>query len=66
MNLADLSIRRPVFAAMLILALVVLSWLLGAWLLVPALLLHLAGMIAFRWLFFAEAEHVQALYYGHR
>lgn len=38
----------------------------GAWLLVPALLCHLLGMLAMRWLFFAEAEHVQALYYGMR
>jgi DMSO reductase anchor subunit len=34
--------------------------------LAPALLVHLAGMLALRWLFFAEAEHVQALYYGRR
>ncbi|MEM1382178.1 MAG: DmsC/YnfH family molybdoenzyme membrane anchor subunit [Pseudomonadota bacterium] len=27
---------------------------------------HTAGMLAFRWLFFAEAEHIQALYYGIR
>ena len=33
--------------------------------LLPALLAHVAGLMAFRWLFFAEAEHVQALYYGH-
>ena len=29
-----------------------------------AVLLHLVGIAAGRWLFFAEAEHVQALYYG--
>lgn len=29
-----------------------------------ALGLHLAGMLAQRWLFFAEAEHVVGLYYG--
>lgn len=38
----------------------------GAWLLVPALLSHILGILAMRWLFFAEAEHVQALYYGMR
>lgn len=38
----------------------------GGWLMVLALLSHLAGMLALRWLFFAEAEHVQALYYGRR
>jgi DMSO reductase anchor subunit len=38
----------------------------GAWLLVPALVCHVIGMLAMRWLFFAEAEHTQALYYGMR
>lgn len=31
-----------------------------------ALLAHIAGMLAQRWLFFAEAEHVVGLYYGKR
>jgi DMSO reductase anchor subunit len=31
-----------------------------------AVLLHLAGIAASRWLFFAEAEHVVGLYYGKR
>ncbi|MEO1456759.1 MAG: DmsC/YnfH family molybdoenzyme membrane anchor subunit [Pseudomonadota bacterium] len=31
-----------------------------------ALVSHGAGIMALRWLFFAEAEHVQALYYGQR
>lgn len=31
-----------------------------------AVLSHLAGVIASRWLFFAEAEHVVGLYYGKR
>lgn len=31
-----------------------------------AALSHLAGMLAARWLFFAEAEHVVGLYYGKR
>jgi DMSO reductase anchor subunit len=48
------------------LALALLAWPVGGWLLAPALLVHLAGMLALRWLFFAEAEHVQALYYGRR
>lgn len=30
----------------------------------PALVLHLIGVAASRWLFYAEAEHVQSLYYG--
>jgi sulfite dehydrogenase (quinone) subunit SoeC len=47
-------------------ALAVLAMAFGGWLLAPAFLSHLAGMLALRWLFFAEAEHVQALYYGMR
>ncbi|PWE33844.1 dibenzothiophene desulfurase [Maritimibacter sp. 55A14] len=31
-----------------------------------AVLLHLGGVLAGRWLFFAEAEHVVGLYYGRR
>ncbi|MEL6246181.1 MAG: DmsC/YnfH family molybdoenzyme membrane anchor subunit [Pseudomonadota bacterium] len=31
-----------------------------------AILLHLAGALVARWLFFAEAEHVVGLYYGKR
>lgn len=34
--------------------------------LVLAGVLHLAGAMAARWLFFAEAEHVVGLYYGAR
>ncbi len=48
------------------LVLVLLGLILGGWLLAPALAAHVAGMLALRWLFFAEAEHVQALYYGRR
>lgn len=35
-------------------------------LLVVAALSHVVGMLAERWLFFAEAEHAVSLYYGHR
>ncbi len=38
----------------------------GGFLLVIAVLSHLVGMMAERWLFFAEAEHSVSLYYGHR
>lgn len=44
--------------------LVLLAYAIGDWLILPALLVHLVGVAALRWLFFAEAEHVQALYYG--
>lgn len=36
------------------------------WLIFPAILFHLGGVGASRWLFFAEAEHVVGLYYGKR
>ena len=39
----------------------------GSWVFpLLAVLTHLAGVFAERWLFFAEAEHVISLYYGHR
>lgn len=38
------------------------SWIL----LLAALASHFIGMLAERWLFFAEAEHAVSLYYGHR
>ncbi|MCB1387836.1 MAG: dimethyl sulfoxide reductase anchor subunit [Rhodobacteraceae bacterium] len=45
----------------------VLLWALPGWIgLGLALACHLAGMLASRWLFFAEAEHVVGLYYGRR
>jgi sulfite dehydrogenase (quinone) subunit SoeC len=39
---------------------------LGVWAIAVASILHLAGALAARWLFFAEAEHVVGLYYGAR
>ncbi|MDT8343032.1 MAG: DmsC/YnfH family molybdoenzyme membrane anchor subunit [Thermohalobaculum sp.] len=48
------------------LGLALLALAFGGWLMVPALIAHVAGMLALRWLFFAEAEHVQAFYYGLR
>ena len=38
----------------------------GHFLALVAVLSHLAGVLAARWLFFAEAEHVVGLYYGAR
>jgi DMSO reductase anchor subunit len=52
------------FLAPLVLA--PLAMLIGGWLMVLALAAHVAGVLALRWLFFAEAEHVQALYYGRK
>ena len=36
------------------------------WAGLAALCVHLVGLLASRWLFFAEAEHVVGLYYGKR
>lgn len=36
------------------------------WLALVAVVSHVAGVLASRWLFFAEAEHVVGLYYGKR
>ena len=36
------------------------------WLALLAVISHIAGVLATRWLFFAEAEHVVGLYYGKR
>ena len=52
------------YLAPLVLAL--LGLILGGWLMALALAAHVAGMLALRWLFFAEAENVQELYYGRR
>ena len=38
----------------------------GVWGIALAAVVHLAGAMAARWLFFAEAEHVVGLYYGAR
>lgn len=55
------------FAGFLVpLLLILLAFLLGAWVLILALACHVVGMMSLRWLFFAEAEHVQALYYGRK
>lgn len=38
----------------------------GHWIALIAVASHIAGVLASRWLFFAEAEHVVGLYYGKR
>jgi sulfite dehydrogenase (quinone) subunit SoeC len=53
-----------VLAAVLPAAIMLLP--LGIWGISLATVLHLAGALAARWLFFAEAEHVVGLYYGAR
>jgi len=36
------------------------------WNALVAVVSHIAGVLALRWLFFAQAEHVVGLYYGKR
>ena len=50
----------------ILVALASLIWGLSHLLLLVAFAAHLAGTLASRWLFFAEAEHVVGLYYGKR
>jgi DMSO reductase anchor subunit len=59
---AFLGFLTPVLLAVLAYAFQSLDF--AAPFLLLALASHLAGIAALRWLFFAEAEHVQALYYG--
>lgn len=47
-------------------ALMLLALPVGHFLALIAAVLHIAGVLAARWLFFAEAEHVVGLYYGAR
>ena len=62
----QLRLLGGLFAFVVPAALTLLAMPLGGWLLPPAFALHLVGVLALRWLFFAEAEHVQAFYYGYR
>lgn len=64
------KIRRIAIWAAFIFPILILGLAAAVPSLVPAILLalpvHLLGVAASRWLFFAEAEHVVALYYGYR
>lgn len=60
MRLRALSMMLMVVVPALMLALFGAGWPVR----IAAALVHLAGVLAQRWLFFAEAEHVLGLYYG--
>jgi DMSO reductase anchor subunit len=60
------KLRRIALALAALAPALVLLLPIGAWGIALAALLHLAGALAARWLFFAEAEHVVGLYYGAR
>jgi sulfite dehydrogenase (quinone) subunit SoeC len=60
------KLRKIALALASVLPAVILLLPLGGWGIALAAVLHLAGALAARWLFFAEAEHVVGLYYGAR
>lgn len=60
------KLRRIALGLASVLPALVLLFPLGVWGIAIAAVLHLAGALAARWLFFAEAEHVVGLYYGAR
>jgi sulfite dehydrogenase (quinone) subunit SoeC len=60
------KLRRIAFVFAALVPAVILLLPLGPWGVAVAVVLHLGGALASRWLFFAEAEHVVGLYYGAR
>jgi DMSO reductase anchor subunit len=61
------KLRRIGFTAAFVVPLAVTLLTGGAiWAMWAAAAVHLGGVLALRWLFFAEAEHVVGLYYGRR
>ncbi|MGB1235668.1 MAG: dimethyl sulfoxide reductase anchor subunit family protein [Planktomarina sp.] len=60
------KLRMIALALMVIVPLVLLLLSHACIVIVLAVLAHVAGTLAQRWLFFAEAEHVVGLYYGKR
>ena len=60
------KLRKIALALASVLPAVILLLPFGVWGVALAAVLHLAGALAARWLFFAEAEHVVGLYYGAR
>ena len=62
----NLSFKDKVMVGAVMLPVVSLAFVPGVLGIGLAAVLHLAGAMAHRWLFFAEAEHVVGLYYGKR
>ncbi|APE42183.1 dibenzothiophene desulfurase [Sulfitobacter alexandrii] len=60
------KLRVISFGLMIVLPVLLLLLPFSHFLAVIAVLAHVAGVLASRWLFFAEAEHVVGLYYGKR
>ena len=60
------KLRKIALVLASVLPAVILLLPLGVWGIALAAVVHLAGAMAARWLFFAEAEHVVGLYYGAR
>jgi len=62
----SLKLRAIALVLGFILPIVLLAAPFAHWIAAIAVLSHIAGVAASRWLFFAEAEHVVGLYYGKR
>lgn len=62
----SLRLRVIAYGLAILVPLVLLSMPLNHMLAAVAVLSHVVGVLASRWLFFAEAEHVVGLYYGKR
>ncbi|WP_299651689.1 DmsC/YnfH family molybdoenzyme membrane anchor subunit [uncultured Tateyamaria sp.] len=62
----SMKLRIISFVLMVVLPVLLLALPFTHWLALLAVISHVGGALASRWLFFAEAEHVVGLYYGKR
>jgi DMSO reductase anchor subunit len=60
------KLRMISFGLAIVLPVILLLLPFSHWIALIAVISHIAGVLASRWLFFAEAEHVVGLYYGKR
>ncbi|KIC51828.1 DmsC/YnfH family molybdoenzyme membrane anchor subunit [Tateyamaria sp. ANG-S1] len=62
----SVKLRAISFVLMVVLPVLLLALPFSHWIALVAVVSYVAGTLASRWLFFAEAEHVVGLYYGKR
>ncbi|WP_147110285.1 DmsC/YnfH family molybdoenzyme membrane anchor subunit [Tateyamaria sp. syn59] len=62
----SMKLRTISFVLMVVLPVLLLALPFSHWIALVAVVSYVAGTLASRWLFFAEAEHVVGLYYGKR
>ena len=60
------KLRMISFGLAIVLPVILLLLPFSHWIALIAVISHIAGVLASRWLFFSEAEHVVGLYYGKR